>query len=488
MKAVSLVLILVGLFALAPQSAFSQTPAAPAPTPTVEQRLSALEAYIANTDPNAAIKATNPAGAPLPVLPTAGLPGPAHNGWMMTCTVLVLFMTLPGLALSYGGLVRRKNVLSILAQCLGIAGMVTILWWAVGYSLAFAPGKPWLGGLTYAFLHHVGPEPNPDYSYWVSHNVFASFELMFAIITPALIIGATAERMRFAAVLVFTFVWMFLVFIPVEHMMWGVDGMMNGVANPHALIKAVDSAGGIVVHMTCGWSSLVICMMLGKRKGFGKEKMPPHSIVLCMVGTMMLWVGWYGFNTGSALGVDAIASNIFLNTTLSAAVGAAAWGFAEWIGSHKSSTLGFCSGAIGGLVIIAPACAYVSSTSAVILGVLGGILPYFAVVKMKMWLGYDDALDAFGVHAINGTIGILLTGFLARADVNPRLNAHLGSYVGHTLWVEQVKAIFIVLVISVVGSFIAGCIAQLVVGLRPTLENESLGLDLTEHGEEGYIL
>jgi len=488
MKAVTLALIVCAL--ALPFSAFAQAPApsSPAPTPSLEQRVAALEAYIANTDPRDSLK--GPDGAIPPGLRpnTDGLPGPGHNGWMMTATALVLFMTLPGLALSYGGLVRRKNVLSILAQCMGIAGMVTIIWWAVGYSLVFAPGRPWLGGLRFALLHHVGPAPNPDYSFWVSHNVFATFELMFAIITPALIIGAAAERMRFAGVLTYVFVWLFLVYIPVAHMMWGVDGGMNGLVNPNAFVKAIDFAGGTVVHMTSGWSALVLCIMLGKRKGYGKEKMPPHSMVLCMVGTCMLWVGWYGFNAGSALGVDSIASCAFLNTTLSSAVGCATWGFVEWIACRKSSVLGFCSGAFGGLVIVAPACGFVSPTSAVALGFLGGLLPYFAVVKLKVILNYDDPLDAFGIHAINGTVGILLTGFLARTWVNPRLAVHLAGYVHNTLWIEQIKAIFIVIIISIVGSFIAAVIAQLAAGMRVTAENESLGLDLTEHGEEGYIL
>jgi Amt family ammonium transporter len=485
MKAVTLAITLCAL--TVPLCAFSQSPA-PSPSPSIDQRVSALEAYIANTDPRDSLKGLDGVIPPGLTVATAGVPGPGHNGWMMTATILVLFMTLPGLALSYGGMVRRKNVLSILAQCMGIAGVVTILWWAIGYSLVFAPGKPWLGGLRYVMLHHVGPAPNPDYSFWVSQNVFAAFELMFAIITPALIIGATAERMRFAAVLTYVFVWLFLVYIPVAHMMWGVDGGMNGLANPNAFVKAIDFAGGTVVHMTSGWSALVLCMMLGKRKGYGKEKMPPHSMVLCMAGTCMLWVGWYGFNAGSALGVDSIASCAFLNTTLSAAVGCATWGFAEWIALRKSSVLGFCSGAFAGLVIVAPGCGYISSTSAVTLGVIGSLLPYFAIVKLKAILGYDDPLDAFGIHAINGTVGILLTGFLARTWVNPRLAVHLSGYVHNTLWIEQIKAIVIVLVISIVGSFIAGVIAQLAAGLRVTPENESLGLDLTEHGEEGYIL
>jgi len=497
MKAASLAIILLGGLAFgAPLSAYSQPAqpgqpaqaAAAAPTPTLEQRVAGLEAYIANTDPERSLKGADGTVPPGLTMDTVGAPGPGHNGWMMTAAALVLFMTLPGLALSYGGLVRRKNVLSVLAQCFGIAGMVTILWWAVGYSLVFAPGKPWIGGLQYAMLRNVGAAPNTHYSFWVSQSVFSMFELMFAIITPAIIIGATAERMRFAAVLSFVGLWMFLVFFPVTHMVWGVDGAMNGLNNELAAIKSVDFAGGLVVHMTSGWSSLVLCMMLGRRKGYGKEKMPPHSMVLCMVGTAMLWVGWYGFNAGSALGADGIAANAFLTTTLSAAVGSVAWAFAEFVQSRHSSVLGFCSGAIGGLVIIAPACGYVNATGAVILGLVGGFVPYFAVVKLKAMLGYDDALDAFGVHAVGGTLGVLLTGFLARADVNPRLAIHLGGLVGKTLWVQQLEAILVTMVIAIVGSLIAGGLVRVFVGLRPTQDMESIGLDLTEHGEEGYIL
>jgi Amt family ammonium transporter len=478
MKAVSRVLIILGLIALAvPSPARAQASPSPAPTPTTDQRLARLEAYIANTDP----------GKPVAIPATGAMPGPGPNAWMMTASLLVFFMTIPGLALSYGGLVRRKNVLSVLAQCMGIAGLSTILWWAVGYSLAFAPGHPWLGDLRYAMLHRVGPAPNADYAPWVSQNVFAMFELMFAIITPAIIIGATAERTRFAAVLTFIGGWLLVVYYPVCHMVWGVDGAMNGLNNPKAIIKAVDFAGGLVVHLTSGWSSLVICMMVGKRMGYGKEKMPPHSIVLCMLGTSMLWVGWYGFNAGSAFGADGVASNAFITTTLSAAVGASAWAFAEWVRSKKSSVLGFCSGAIGGLVIMSPCAGYISASSAVLLGVIGGLFPYFAIVKLKMMLGYDDALDAFGVHAINGTLGILAAGFLARVSINPKLGVNLGGIVGKTLWLQQFEAILVTMAISIIGTFVVGFLVNLFVGLRPLQDAESLGLDLSEHGEEGYI-
>ena len=489
MKDVLRATILLGALALAiPSPVRAQASPSPAPTATLDQRVAGIEAYIANSDPRKAL--ADPATGAVPpglTMPTTGLPGPGDNAWLMTAALMVFFMTIPGLALSYGGLVRRKNVLSVLAQCMGIAGLSTILWWAVGYSLCFAPGHPWLGDLRYAMLHGVGPAPNADYAPWVSQNIYSMFELMFAIITPAIIIGATAERMRFAAVMTFIGGWLFVVYYPVCHMVWGVDGAMNGLNNPKAIIKSVDFAGGLVVHLTSGWSSLVACMMLGKRMGYGKEKMPPHSIVLCMVGTSMLWVGWYGFNAGSAFGADGIASNAFLTTTLSAAVGSSAWAFAEWVSSKKSSVLGFCSGAIGGLVIMSPCAGYVSASSAVLLGVIGGLFPYFAIVKLKAILGYDDALDAFGVHAINGTLGILSAGFLARVSINPKLAVNLSAIVGKTLWLQQLEAIAVTMIISIAGTFVVAFIVNLLVGLRPVQDAESLGLDLTEHGEEGYI-
>ena len=363
-----------------------------------------------------------------------------------------------------------------------------MLWWAVGYSLVFAPGKPWIGGLRYAFLNGVGPATNPDYAFWVSHNVFAMYQLMFAIITPALIIGAVAERMRFAAVMTFVGLWMFVVYFPLAHMVWGVDGAMNGLGNSNAAIRSIDFAGGTVVHMSSGWSALILCMMLGRRSGFGKEKMPPHSMVLCMVGTAMLWVGWYGFNAGSALGADMIAANAFVATTLSTAVASGTWAFAEWLHAGKTSVLGYCSGAVAGLVVITPACGFVGSTAAVIIGVFAGVIPYFAVVKLKAILGYDDALDTFGVHAVGGTIGALLTGIFAREDVNPRLSTNLHGIVGHTLWLQQLKAMGITIVMAIVGTLVVGSIVRYAMGLRASPEDERVGLDLAEHGEEAYIL
>ncbi len=408
--------------------------ATPAPTasPSLEQRVADLEAYVNNSargaDSENAKTASNISGS-----------GPGHNGWMMTASALVLFMTLPGLALFYGGLVRQKNVLSVLAQCLGIAGLVAILWWAVGYSLVFSRGSPIIGGFKFAFLRGVDAQPNGDYSYWVSQNVFAMYQLMFAIITPALIIGAVAERIRFAAVLVFVGVWMFVVYFPLAHMVWGIDGWMNGVWNPRAKITAIDFAGGTVVHMSSGWSALVLCALLGPRLGFRKEIMAPHSMVLCMVGAGMLWVGWYGFNAGSALGADGVAANAFMTTTLATAVASFTWAMLEYTLRGKASVLGFCSGAVGGLVV------------------------------------------AF------------LTGLLATAHVNANLSGTaatqngLVKFVGRVLWFEQLKAIAITILLAVVATAIIGALVKTFIGLRIAPEIERQGLDINEHGEEGYI-
>jgi Amt family ammonium transporter len=462
---------------LASEISSAQTPASsPAATPSLEQRVADLEAYVNNSARGA--DAANPQA-----LSNISGPGPGHNGWMMTCTALVLFMTLPGLALFYGGLVRQKNVLSILAQCLGIAGLVAILWWAAGYSLVFSHGSPFFGGFKFALLSGVDSQPNGDYSYWVSQNVFAMYQLMFAIITPALIIGAVAERMKYASVLVFVAIWMFAVYFPLAHMVWGIDGWMNGLLNSGSKIHAIDFAGGTVVHMSSGWSALVLCVLLGPRLGFRKEILAPHSMVLCMVGTGMLWVGWYGFNAGSALGADAISANAFTTTTLATAVASFTWAMLEYILRGKPSVLGFCSGAVGGLVVITPACGYVNPTGAIIIGIAAGIIPFFACTKLKSWFRYDDALDTFGVHAVGGTLGAFLTGVLATASVNPNLT----KLTGHAPWIEQLKAIAITIILAVAGTAIIGSLVKAAIGLRIAPEIERQGLDINEHGEEGYM-
>jgi ammonium transporter, Amt family len=460
--------------------------AAPA-TPSVEERLTDMEAYFGNVAPTTKLK---------------DVPGPGHNAFIMVCAALVLFMTLPGLALFYGGLVRSKNVLSICAQCLGIAGLVTIMWWAFGYSLVFGTNfnSPFIGGTEYFFLKGVGGAPNTTYSGWVSQNVFAMYQLMFAIITPALIIGAVAERMKFKAIMLFVAIWMVVVYFPMAHMVWGGTGLMNGVWNADAKVTAIDFAGGTVVHMTSGWSALLLCILLGKRKGFGKETMAPHSMVLCMVGTGMLWVGWYGFNAGSALAADTVAANAFTTTTLAAATAGFVWALIEGFHRGKPSVLGFCSGIVGGLVVITPACGFVDANGAMIIGLLAAVIPYFFVSIVKAKLGYDDALDTFGVHAVGGTLGAIVTGFLATSDANANLISAaytakngLAKVVGDKIVLDkgaliagQFKAIAITLAISLISTLVITLIVKALVGLRPTEEDERIGLDLSDHGEQGY--
>ena len=424
---------------------------------------------------------------------------------MMICAALVLFMTLPGLALFYGGLVRRKNVLSVVAQCFGCAGLVTILWVVCGYSMVFgehpaegAPGwAPFLGSMKYGFFKGVDSLPNVNYSAWVSHNVFAMYQLMFAIITPGLIVGAIAERMKFSAIMLFIGVWMFVVYFPLAHMVWGADGLMNGVWNGSAKIRAIDFAGGTVVHMSSGWSALVLCLILGKRRGFGKTVMAPHSMVLCAIGTGMLWVGWYGFNAGSAVASDVIAANAFTTTTVATAVACFVWPMLEWITRGKPSILGFCSGAVAGLVVVTPSCGFITVMGALIVGVFAGAVPLFFCTTVKKMFGYDDALDTFGVHAVGGTLGAILTGLLASNTVNSNLLVATPANAATTngcaklvadggLVLEQLKAVGITLVLAVLGTVVIAFIVKAVVGLRPTEENEEVGLDLSDHGEEGY--
>ncbi len=455
----------------APPTAVSTDAAkSPSADPSLEERVADIEAYMNNVARVTAAGTSKVAG-----------PGPGHNAWQMTSTALVLFMTLPGLALFYGGLVRKKNVLSVLAQCLGIAGLVTILWWLCGYSLSFGGGNSVIGDFSYAFLNGVNPGNVGAGYHWISDSMWCMFQLTFAIITPALIVGAIAERMKFIAVLVFVAIWMFAVYFPFAHMVWSTTGLMCGPLNPGAGIKAIDFAGGTVVHMTSGWSALVLCIILGKRKGFGREPMPPHNMVLCMVGTGMLWVGWYGFNAGSALGADAIASNAFATTTLAAAVAGFFWALAEWVLRGKPSVLGFCSGIVAGLVVITPAAGFVTANSAVIMGILAGIIPFFAVAYLKKLLGYDDALDTFGVHGVGGTLGALLTGIFADPTANSVVEPLKDG-----LFVEQFKAVLLTIVWSVVATSVIALLVKAVVGLRPSEEGEITGLDLSDHGEAGY--
>ena len=442
--------------------------------------------------------------------PLKALIGPGHNGFLLICAALVLFMTLPGLALFYGGLVRSKNVLSIMAQCLMITGLVTILWFVCGYSFVFgehpAEGAPdWAGYVgnigKYAFLNDVSSlTPNTSYTAWPSHSTFCMYQLMFAIITPALIIGAIAERMKFSAIIAFVAVWMFVVYFPMAHMVWGADGKFNGVWNAGATLPGIDFAGGTVVHMTSGWSALVLCLMLGKRTGFGKQPMPPHSMVLCMIGTGMLWVGWYGFNAGSALAADGLASTAFMTTTLAAAVASFTWGLTEGITRGKVSVLGLCSGAVAGLVVITPAAGFVSAQSSVIMGILAGIVPFIACTTIKKIFKYDDSLDTFGVHGVGGTLGAILTAVFANSKINPNLisadyavknrmaeffNTETGA-AGPGLLTNHLMIVLFTIALSVVATVVIGFIIKATIGLRSSEDAESAGLDTSDHGEEAY--
>ncbi|HTH49214.1 MAG TPA: ammonium transporter [Candidatus Limnocylindria bacterium] len=478
---------LSGLASLRAEDAPAPAAAAAAPAtptkadPSIEQRIADLEAYVNNGSRGAD-------AADAKISSKISGSGPGHNGFQMVCAALVLFMTLPGLFLFYGGLVRKKNILSVVAQCFGIAGLVSILWWAFGYSFVFGDGStPWIGSFSkFAFLNGVDSNPNTNYSYWVSHNVFSMYQLMFAIITPALIVGAIAERMKFSAIMLFVGLWMVIVYFPLAHAVWGIDGAMNGVWNAKASIKAIDFAGGTVVHMSSGWSALILCLILGPRAGFGKTNMAPHSMTLCAIGTGMLWVGWYGFNAGSAVAADGIAANAFMTTTMATAVASFVWALVEWIVKGKPSILGFCSGAVAGLVVITPACGFVNTTGSIIIGVLAGVVPFLACAYLKPLLKYDDALDTFGVHAVGGTLGALVTGFLATADVNANLTTNLKDILGKSLWIEQLKAMGVTIALAVVGTVVIAYIVKAVVGLRPTAEAEDTGLDLSDHGEEGY--
>lgn len=489
-------IVTMAFASLTPGLVFADAPAAPAPV-SLEQRIADLEAAHNNAPLAAVAKADE--GKTRPLDKTTS---PGHNGYMMICAALVLFMTLPGLFLFYGGLVRSKNVLSVAGQCLGMAGMVTLMWWAFGYSLVFGKSfatdcpaiAPYLGGTEYLFFKNVLSAPNADYGAWVSQNVFAMFQLMFAIITPGLIVGAIAERMKFSAFMLFAFLWMIVVYFPMAHMVWGATGFMNGLWNGSAKIAAIDFAGGTVVHMTSGWSALLLCLIIGKRSGFGKRPMPPHSMVLCVIGTAMLWVGWYGFNAGSAVAADGISANAFTTTTLAAATAAFVWGALEWIIRKHASILGMCSGVVAGLVVITPAAGFCNATGAVIIGVFAGAVPFVFVTYLKKRFNLDDSLDTFGVHGVGGTMGALLTGILADKASNanlagqPAIDSGLSKAVDDGgLWLIQLKAMGLTIVIALVATAILAYLIKAVIGLRPTDEQEAQGLDITDHGEDGYV-
>ena len=412
----------------------------------------------------------------------------ADNGWMLVSAALVLLMTGPGLALFYGGLVRRKNILGTMMQSFAMMGLVTILWAIVGYSLAFAHGTSFIGGLEHVFLRGVGLAPNADYAATIPEQTYMVYQLMFAIITPALITGAFAERMKFSAMAVFLSLWSLIVYSPMAHMVWGVGGLLNATGSH---IPSLDFAGGTVVHITSGVSALVTALYLGKRIGYPHTAMPPHSMVLSFIGACLLWVGWFGFNAGSALGSGPLATSAFINTHFAAASAALGWTVFEWLHNGKPTALGAISGAVAGLVAITPASGFVQPFSALLIGLIAGFFCSFMVFKVKARFGYDDSLDAFGVHGAGGTLGALLTGLFATKAINPAFGANIGTGAIDGHWgqmLNQAAGVAIAWVLSIVGTLILLFLVDKTIGLRVSAEEETAGLDLSQHGEEGYDL
>lgn len=415
----------------------------------------------------------------------------ADNSWMLVSSALVLMMTGPGLALFYGGLVRKKNVLATMMQSFAMMAVVTVLWGLVEYSLAFGSGSSFIGSLQHIFLRGVGAQPDPDYAATIPQQTFMVYQLMFAIITPALITGAFAERMKFSAMTLFMVLWSLLVYAPMAHMVWGKGGLLNAALGGR--FPTLDFAGGTVVHITSGVSALVCAVYLGKRIGYPREAMPPHSVVLSFIGACLLWVGWFGFNAGSALSAGSLATSAFIATHFAAATAAIGWGAAEWMRNGKPSALGAISGAVAGLVAITPAAGFVGPMAALLIGLVAGVFCYVMVAKVKARFGYDDSLDAFGVHGAGGTIGALLTGVFASSVVNPILKNSQGAVLpsgvlegnAHQM-LNQLVGVAIAWALALLGTLTILKTVDLVIGLRVTDEHEVQGLDLTQHGEEGY--
>jgi ammonium transporter, Amt family len=413
------------------------------------------------------------------------------NAWMLTSAALVLLMTGPGLALFYGGLVRRKNVLATMMQSFTLMALITVLWAIVGYSLCFHRGSSFIGGLGYFGLHGVGGAPDPDYAATIPQQTFMMFQLMFAIITPALITGAFAERMKFSALVLFMILWSLIVYDPMAHMVWGKGGLLSATLGGR--FPTLDFAGGTVVHISSGVSALVTALYLGKRIGFPKQPMPPHSVVLSFIGACLLWVGWFGFNAGSALAAGSLATSAFVATHFGAAAAALGWAGSEWLRNGKPSVLGAISGSVAGLVAITPASGFVAPLSALLIGLAAGVVCYLMGARVKGKLGYDDSLDAFGVHGIGGTLGALLTGVFATSAINAVYKDSQGNALpvglieGHAgQLLNQLVAVGISWALAIVGTLIILKVVDLLIGLRVTEPDEIEGLDLSQHGEEGY--
>jgi len=458
--------ILLFLFCICSQTVFAQNFPASA-TGTESQRIAALEQQVA------AAKSS------------------ADNGWMLTSSALVLMMTGPGLALFYAGLVRKKNVLATMMQSFAMMAVITVLWAIVGYSIAFGPGNSFFGGFHNILLHHVGLQPDADYAATIPAQTFMVYQLMFAIITPALITGAFAERLKFSAMLLFLIFWSLFVYDPMAHMVWGKGGLLN--ASLGGRFPTLDFAGGTVVHVTSGVSALVCALYLGKRLGYPKIAMPPHSVVLSFIGACLLWVGWFGFNAGSALGSGSLATSAFVATHFGAAAATVGWSAAEWLRNGKPSVLGAISGAVAGLVAITPAAGFVGPRAALVIGFIAGVCCFWMVTKVKSRFGYDDSLDAFGVHGAGGTIGALLTGIFAASAINPIFTDANGRVLpsgllegnAHQLF-NQLVGVLIAWVLAIVGTLVILKIVDKLIGLRVTEDQETQGLDLSQHGEEGY--
>jgi ammonium transporter, Amt family len=422
---------------------------------------------------------------------TADAKSSADNAWMLTSSALVLMMTGPGLALFYAGLVRKKNVLGTMMQSFALMVVITVLWALFSYSFSFGSGNGFIGGFEHIFLRGVGAAPDTDYAPTIPAQTYMVYQLMFAIITPALIAGAFAERMKFSAMLLFTVLWSIVVYDPMAHMVWGKGGFLNAALGGR--FPTLDFAGGTVVHITSGVSALVCALYLGKRLGYPKEPMPPHSVVLSFIGACLLWVGWFGFNAGSALASGSLATSAFVATHFAAATAALGWAGAEWIRNGKPSVLGGISGAVAGLVAITPASGFVSPMAALLIGLIAGVFCYWMVAKVKAGLGYDDSLDAFGVHGVGGTIGALLTGVFATSLVNPIFKDAEGETLASGLiegnahqMLNQFVGVVIAWVLAIVGTLIILKIVDATIGLRVSKEDEIEGLDLSQHGEEGY--
>jgi len=436
-------------------------------------------------DPASVASAAEAAPAASPAVADTAAPAPSEpqligidkisagdTAWMLASTALVLMMTIPGLALFYGGMVRKKNVLATLMQSFATTCVVTLLWWLVGYSLAFTPGSAWLGGTSrllmngMTFMKDANKLTVSHLALTIPETVYAMFQLTFAIITPALITGAFAERMKFSAMLLFVSLWSLVVYAPIAHWVWEPAGWL-------AVKGVLDYAGGTVVHINAGVAGLASCLVLGKRVGYGKEPMPPHNLVLTLIGASLLWVGWFGFNAGSAVAADGRAGMAMAATQIATAAAALAWMFTEWLIKGKPSVLGIASGAVAGLVAITPASGFVGPTPAVIIGLAAGIACFFAATTLKNALGYDDSLDAFNVHGIGGIVGALLTGVFASKEIS----GSDGSVITQ-LWGVGTTVIY-----GFVASFIILKLIDLTIGLRVTEDEERVGLDISQHGE-----